>query len=82
MTTIKGNFGGPNNPQQEMDMSKTTEIKCEVCMNDTFKQTLLIRKMSALLSPTSQETIIPAAVFACEKCGHVNSDFRQSELEL
>jgi len=30
-----------------------------------------------LLSPNGQETIVPAAVFGCEKCGHVNSDFTQ-----
>jgi len=31
--------------------------------------------MSALVSPSGQETIIPMAVFACEKCGHVNKEF-------
>ena len=68
--------------QQEIDFSKTSEIKCEVCMNDTFEQSLLLRKLSALVSPTNQETIVPMAVFACQKCGHVNSEFRQSELNL
>ena len=34
-----------------------------------------MRKMSALVSPNGQETIIPMAVFACEKCGHVNKEF-------
>ena len=33
--------------------------------------------MSALVSPNGQETIVPAAVFACEKCNNVNSDFRE-----
>lgn len=77
--TIKGDFGTPQQP--EIDFSKTSEIKCEVCLNDTFEQTLLLRKLSALVSPTNQETIIPMAVFACQKCGHVNGEFRQSELE-
>jgi uncharacterized Zn finger protein len=81
MTTIKGNFGD-NTPQQEIDFSKTTEIKCEVCINDTFEQSVLLRKLSALVSPTNQETIIPMAVFACKKCGHVNSEFRQGELDI
>jgi hypothetical protein len=80
MSTIKGDFGAPQ--QQEIDFSKTSEIKCEVCMNDTFEQSLLLRKLSALVSPTNQETIVPMAVFACQKCGHVNSEFRQSELNL
>jgi uncharacterized Zn finger protein len=61
--------------QQSIDMSKATSIKCEKCEGSTFKQTLLISKMSALVSPNGQETIIPTAVFACEKCGHVNEDF-------
>ena len=61
--------------QQSIDMSKATPIKCDNCGNSTFKQTLIISKLSALLSPSGQETIIPSAVFACEKCGHVNEEF-------
>ena len=65
--------------QQTIDMNKTTPIKCEKCENQTFKQTLLIRKMSALVSPSGQETVIPIGVFACEKCGHVNTEFENME---
>ena len=61
--------------QQTIDFSKTTQIKCEACEGSTFKQTLLLRKLSALVSPNGQETIVPMQVFACEKCGHVNSEF-------
>ena len=61
--------------QKAIDMSKATPIKCDKCEGSTFKQTLLISKMSALVSPNGQETIIPSAVFACERCGHVNEDF-------
>ena len=67
--------GKDGQPQQTIDMSQTTPIKCEKCENSTFKQTLLIRKMSALVSPSGQETIVPMQVFACEKCGHVNKEF-------
>ena len=65
--------------QEQIDFSKTTECKCESCGNPTFKQTLLLRKLSALVSPTGQETIIPMQVFACEKCGHVNKEFADVE---
>ena len=67
--------GKDGQSQQTIDMSQTTSIKCEKCENLTFKQTLLIRKLSALVSPNGQETVIPVAVFACEKCGNVNSEF-------
>ena len=61
--------------EEQIDFSKTTQIKCDKCENSTFKQTLLVRKMSALASPNGQEMIIPMAVFGCEKCGHVNKEF-------
>ena len=67
---------GQNGQMQEsIDFSKTSQIKCEACDGSTFKQTLLLRKMSALVAPGGQETIIPMQVFACEKCGHVNKEF-------
>ena len=61
--------------EEQIDFSKTSQIQCESCGGSTFKQTLLLRKMSALVSPTGQETIVPMQVFACEKCGHVNKEF-------
>ena len=60
---------------QTPDMSKASNIVCEKCQNSTFKQTLMLSKLSALVSPNGQETIVPMQVFACEKCGHVNKEF-------
>ena len=73
--------GKDGQAQQTIDMSETTSVNCEKCENSTFKQTLLIRKLSALVSPSGQETVIPVAVFACEKCGHVNAEFEKMETE-
>ena len=61
--------------QEQIDFSKTTQIQCDSCEGSTFKQSLLLRKMSALVAPGGQETIIPMQVFSCEKCGHVNKEF-------
>jgi predicted nucleic-acid-binding Zn-ribbon protein len=61
--------------QEQIDISKTSAVKCEKCENQTFKQSLLLRKLSALVSPNGQETLVPVQVFACDKCGHVNSEF-------
>ena len=66
---------------ETVDVSQTTPVKCEKCKNQTFKQTLLLRKVSALVSPNGQEQYVPVAVFACEKCGHVNSEFEKMETE-
>ena len=62
--------------EEQIDFSKTSQIVCEKCGGETFKQTLLVRRMSALASPNGQEMIIPMAVFACESCGHVNKEFQ------
>ena len=67
------------NMQEQIDITKTSAIKCEKCENQTFKQSLLLRKLSALVAPNGQEQIIPIGVFACEKCGHVNSEFEKME---
>jgi len=61
--------------KEQIDISKTSAIKCEKCENPTFKQTLLLRKLSALVSPNGQEAVVPVQVFSCEKCGHVNTEF-------
>ena len=68
-------------PQMNIDFSQTTAEVCEneKCKNDTFQQVFKIRKLSALLSPTGQESMIPIQIFACHKCGHVNEGFQHKE---
>ena len=61
--------------QEQIDISKTSAINCESCENSTFKQSLLLRRLSSLVSPNGQETLVPVQVFACEKCGNVNKEF-------
>tara|TARA_B100000424_G_C22785888_1_gene422275 strand:- start:531 stop:767 length:237 start_codon:yes stop_codon:yes gene_type:complete len=73
---------GPDGQQQmNVDISQTTEMKCEKCGNNTFKQTMMLRKLSAIISPNGKETIIPVGVFACESCNHVNEEFANGGFE-
>ena len=72
-------MNSPQQPQMQVDMSQTTAEICEKCENDTFTQVYKMRKLSALLSPTGQETMIPIQVFACAKCGHINKGFLPKE---
>ena len=66
-------------PQMNVDFSQTTAEVCEKCENDTFQQVYQMRKLSALLSPSGQESMIPIQVFACAKCGHINKGFLPKE---
>ena len=72
-------MNNPQQPQMQVDMSQTTAEICEKCENETFIQVYQMRKLSALLSPTGQESMIPIQVFACAKCGNINKGFLPKE---
>ena len=72
-------MNNPQQPQMKVDLSQTTAVVCEACGHDVFVPAFKMRKMSALLSPHGKETMIPMQVFACAKCGHINSDFELKE---
>ena len=64
-----------NQPQFNIDFSETSPIKCDECGNGYFNEVLMIRKLSALLSPTGQAAMIPIPEYACSNCRHVNEEF-------
>ena len=61
--------------QFNIDFSQTTPVVCENCGHEHFTQVSLMRKLSPMLSPTGEPTLIPIPVFACTKCGQVIKDF-------
>ena len=63
-----------------IDLTHATTLECEECKCKGFKQTMMLKKLSALVSPTGQEAIIPVAAFACEVCGHINKEFQEAEI--
>ena len=69
-----------SNPFENVDMTHAKTMQCDECEGKGFKQTMMLKKLSSLLSPTGQEAIIPVGVFACEKCGHINKEFAEADL--
>lgn len=70
-----------NKPQQQkinIDLSQAETMKCIECDSEQFKMEYLIKKISALLSPTGDEMVIPVQVFSCSKCGIIPEDFLPS----
>ena len=57
--------------QVKVDISKAETVKCEYCSNVLFISSTIIKRLSALLSPTGQEAIIPIDVYSCGNCGQV-----------
>ena len=82
MTVLKGNFGGNGGPpsMDNIDLTHAKSITCEECNNKGFRQTMMLKRLSALMSPNGQESIIPVMAFACDKCGHINKEFEEAEI--
>ena len=76
MAMIKGQDGALNN----VDLTHATTLECEECKCKGFKQTMMLKKLSPLVSPNGQEAIIPVAAFCCEQCGHINKEFQEAEI--
>jgi len=60
-------------PQQQVkiDLSDADTMKCQKCENSIFIQGYVIKKISAILSPTGEEVIAPVQVFNCGNCGEM-----------
>ena len=73
--------GQETTPQEQIDISKTETIQCEECNNASFIQTFFLKRMSALMSPTGKEAIIPIQVFSCGNCGAVPKNMMSAVTE-
>jgi len=60
-------------PQQQVqiDLSEADTMKCQSCENPVFIQGYIIKKISAIVSPTGKEVIAPVQVFNCGNCGEM-----------
>ena len=57
--------------QTQINIKDTETIVCEKCGNGLFIQSFFLKKISALVSPTGQESIVPVQVYSCGNCGKV-----------
>lgn len=69
------------NQRINVALGDTTSVTCDECNHNVFEEGLILRKVSQFLTGTSQPGMIPIPVFACKKCGHVNSEFLPKELK-
>ena len=57
-----------------MDLRKAETLKCEYCGNYLFIKSTVLKRLSALVSPTGEEGIIPIEIYSCGNCGRVPKD--------
>ena len=68
----------PPKAQPQIDLTKSDTIQCEECGNAAFTPAFFLKKISALLSPTGKESIVPIQVFTCGSCGVVPQNMLES----
>ena len=57
--------------QVQVDLKQADTIKCKECNNYLFIVSYVLKKLSAVMSPTGQEALIPVQVYSCGNCGNV-----------
>tara|TARA_R100000742_G_C4245474_1_gene64477 strand:+ start:36 stop:320 length:285 start_codon:yes stop_codon:yes gene_type:complete len=64
---------GQEQPQQQVkvNLNDADTMKCEYCDNTIFMKATVIKRLSAIVSPTGQEALIPIEVYSCGNCGKV-----------
>jgi len=70
-----------NTPKLNVSLDKTVAILCEECENQTFTESVILRKVSRFLTGQAQDGLVPIPVFSCTSCGHVNNEFMPAELK-
>tara|TARA_Y100001963_G_C6461625_1_gene300396 strand:+ start:51 stop:338 length:288 start_codon:yes stop_codon:yes gene_type:complete len=67
------------NAQVNIKPEDLKDIKCENCGCKYFRQVNAFKRISALVSPTGKEQIVPVPTFRCDECGFINKEFRTIE---
>ena len=60
----------------KIDLREQPTIKCEKCESMWFEEVTMIKKVSKLLTGSSEDTIVPFPTYRCADCHHVNEDFK------
>jgi len=62
---------GKPKQQVQVDLTDAETMACQKCGNKIFIQGYVVKKISAILSPTGKEVIAPIQVFNCGSCGEL-----------
>lgn len=59
----------------KIDLREIPSIKCEECGSEFFREVVILKKVSKLLTGSSEDTLVPFPIYQCTNCRHVNEDF-------
>ena len=73
------NVNAPDQRAQQQQLQAALEnaldVNCDECDNDRFVPVFVVKKISALVSPSGQEVIVPIQALKCDSCNHINEVF-------
>lgn len=81
MGTEKERAGKLGLQQPQVDLKNTEEVICPNCGGKVFNQSLMLRKVSPLLTGTGQPGLIPISVFECTKCHEILKEYLPKEFQ-
>ena len=58
--------------QVQVDIRDAETIKCNDCNNYLFITSFVLKRLSAIVSPTGEEALIPVQVYSCGNCGKLS----------
>jgi hypothetical protein len=61
--------------QMPIDLEQAVSMTCDECGSELFEIKYMIKKLSALVAPTGQDTLVPIQLFVCSNCNHINEEF-------
>ena len=71
---------GPAAQQQvNINPDDLEDVVCDECGSQFFNEVFLFKKLSAVLSPTGKDTMVPLKTYKCQECGHINKIFLPEE---
>ena len=59
----------------KIDLRQQPTVICEECGGHYFKEVVILKKVSKLITGSSEDTLVPFPTYMCNECGHVNEDF-------
>ena len=69
MSNGKMNHNHAPQAAPKMNAAQLPTMRCIACNNFTFNSSFVIKRVSALISPSGKETMAPIQIFTCVACG-------------
>lgn len=67
----------PKKQQVQVDLNDAETMLCEDCGNGVFIPAFFLKRLSAIVSPTGKEALVPIQVYSCGDCGKVPDKLKQ-----